>query len=244
MRDAAQLELLHTFAIGYRAEYEALPYESDESSVRFFLNNGMFESVDAEILYCVIRHFRPRTIIEVGSGYSSLLAAHAAQRNRDDGSPCELIAIEPFPPHWLKAGLNGLTRLIEAPIEDVPISEFLRLGPNDVFFIDSSHVIRTGGDVVREYLEILPRLHSGVLVHCHDIYLPRDYPRDLVVRDHNFWTEQYILHAFLLFNRAFEVVWAGSYMQLAYPERLASAFPSYSRGTFWPKSLWMRRVAG
>ena len=243
MRERSQLELLDQFAASYRAEYDALPFEHPGRPCRFFVNNGVFESVDAEMLYCIIRNFRPHRIIEIGSGFSTLLAAQAAIVNRDLDAPCELTAIEPFPSPPLANPLPGLTRLVRTGVEDVALDKFRQLEANDILFIDSSHVLRIGGDVVREYLEILPSLRPGVIIHCHDIYLPADYPKELVLGDRNFWTEQYLLHAFLQFNRAFEVLWAASYMHLHYPDRLASAFTSYSRGSFWPKSFWMRRVA-
>ena len=110
-------------------------------------------------------------------------------------------------------------------------------------FIDSSHVVRIGGDVVFEFLQVLPRLRIGVLVHVHDIFLPAEYARDWVIRQKRFWTEQYLLQAFLAFNSAFEIVWAASYMHMNHPQRLAAAFPSYRPDRCWPGSFWFRRVA-
>ena len=113
---------------------------------------------------------------------------------------------------------------------------------HDILFIDSSHVLRIGGDVQYEYLEILPRLARGVIVHSHDIFLPAEYPRHWVLEEHKFWTEQYLLQAFLAFNDSFEVLWAGSYMHLKHPEKLEEAFSSYKRERTLPGSFWMRKV--
>jgi len=150
--------------------------------------------------------------------------------------------------------------VIPRPVEDLDLELFRNLAANDVLFIDSSHVVKTGSDVVREYLEILPALPPGVLVHVHDIFLPWDYPRDLVVKNLCFWSEQYLLQAFLSFNSSFEVIWASSAMQAFYPRALESAFPywkdSYQRlpkferrfvptldgRRVWPSSFWMVRV--
>jgi hypothetical protein len=114
------------------------------------------------------------------------------------------------------------------------------LGENDILFIDSTHVLRIGSDVQYEFLEVLPRLRPGVYVHIHDIFMPAEYPEAWVRREHRFWTEQYLLQAFLCYNGAFEVIWAGSYMHLKHPDELAAAFASYGPGRH-PGSFWIRR---
>ena len=206
--------------------------------------NGTFDSVDGEILYCMIRHFKPQRIVEIGSGFSTYCAAQACLVNHEkDGRQCELVAVEPFPSRTLRAGFPGLSRLITTPIQEMPLSYFESLGENDILFIDSSHVLKIGSDVHYEYLELLPRLGPGVVVHVHDIFLPHDYPRHWVMREHRFWTEQYLLQAFLAFNQAFEVLWASAYLHRKHPDRLATAFPSYDRTRHYPASFWMRRIS-
>jgi hypothetical protein len=113
--------------------------------------------------------------------------------------------------------------------------------------------------VCRIYLEILPRLKPGVLVHIHDVCLPLEYPREWIVGEHKFWSEQYLLQAFLAFNTSFEVLWASSYLSLKEPELLAEAFPSWpgsyerlparlwatptrDRKNVWPVSFWLRKT--
>jgi hypothetical protein len=152
-----------------------------------------------------------------------------------------LIAIDPYPNPVLKSGFPGLSRVIEDEVQDLPLELFTSLGPNDILFIDSSHILRIGSDVQYECLEIVPRVASGVVVHFHDIFLPSEYPKDIIFKGFQFPNEQYLVQAFLAFNDAFEIVWAGSFMHLTHPERLESAFPSYSRATRWPGSLWVRR---
>jgi hypothetical protein len=112
----------------------------------------------------------------------------------------------------------------------LPISE---LKENDILFIDPSHVLKIGNDVQYEYLEILPRLNKGVIVHVHDIFIPCNYPKKWVLEKHRFWNEQYLFQAFLAFNNAFEVLWGGSYMHLRHPDKLEEAFNSYNRKTIW-----------
>ncbi|MCD6505100.1 class I SAM-dependent methyltransferase [Candidatus Poribacteria bacterium] len=228
MNEQAQVELLGEF-LRFKGEYDLLP------------SHPNFGPVDTEILYCMIRYFKPQRVIEIGSGHSTRISARAILKNEGEGHGCELIAIDPYPDDELKGGFPGLSKLIPAKVEEVDLSEFGRLRENDILFIDSSHVLRIGGDVQYEYLEIMPRLAKGVIVHLHDIFLPMEYPRDWVLEMYRFWNEQYLLQAFLAFNDAFEVLWAGSYIHLNYPEKLERAFDSYDRGKVWPSSFWMRR---
>jgi len=205
--------------------------------------NGVFGSVDGEILYCMIRYFKPGKIFEIGSGYSTYLSAQAILKNKEyNDHECELIAVEPYLNDVLKAGFPGLSKLISAKIQDVSLLEFGKLKENDILFIDSSHVLKIGSDVQYEYLDILPRLSKGVIVHVHDIFLPAEYPKEWVLKDYIFWTEQYLLQAFLAFNDSFEVLWAGNYMHLKYPNKLEDAFSSYKRDERLPGSFWMRKI--
>jgi hypothetical protein len=127
-------------------------------------------------------------------------------------------------------------------VEQVPLESFLHLDENDILFIDSSHVIKIGGDVNYLLLEVLPRLNKGVVVHFHDVFLPEEYPKRFVFERHQFWSEQYLLQAFLSFNYAFEVLWAGYYMYHNYPREFKSVFPSYTEGErHAPGSFWIRR---
>jgi predicted O-methyltransferase YrrM len=245
LRIPTQLELLEHLRGRYRHEYDAFPRHPQGAPWMYHVDNGSFESVDGEILYCFIREFRPRRIMEIGSGYSTFLAGQAIGRNRaeDAAYSCDLVAIEPAPNAVLRRGFPGLTRLVESRVQDVPLEEFEALRGNDILFIDSSHVLKIGSDVQYLFLEVLPRLCPGVLVHVHDVFLPANYPREWVVRERRFYTEQYLLHAFLLFNRQWEVVWSASYLHLNHPEALEAAFETYTRHTRWPGSFWIRRVA-
>ena len=232
MNDAEQLRLLREVFPQFREEYEAIPTAPTEDPAEFHLNNGLFDGTDALVLYCMLRHLRPRRVIEIGSGYSSRLAARAARAN---GST-DLVCIEPYPDEVLRAGFAGLTSLIPSKVEDVPLDLFTELEASDVLFIDSSHVVRIGSDVTYLFLEVLPRLRPGVAVHVHDIFLPFEYPRDWVTGELRFWTEQYLLHAFLAFNSAFRVLFANSYANARYPTELRETFPSapwWGGGSFW-----------
>jgi len=241
LNEKEQLRLLSLFSSTLRSEYSRFPRRRTNVPYEFHFNNTWFESVDAELLYCMIRHFKPTRIMEIGSGYSTYVSAAAIRTNREGGADCELIAIEPYPNATLKAGVPGLAKLIAAEVQEVPLVEFEKLKENDILFIDSSHVVKIGGDVTYEYLEILPRLNRGVLVHVHDIFLPAEYPRDWVLREHLFWNEQYLLRAFLTFNKRIEVLWGSYYMHLVHPDELEAAFDSYDRNSL-PASFWIRVV--
>lgn len=235
LNEAGQLRLLRDAFPRFRQEYEQLPLVPTEPG-RFYLNNGAFEGTDALALYCMIRHFRPSLILEVGSGFSSLLAAEAALKN----GQTKLVCIEPYPSEFLKAGFPGLTSLITEKVQEVELSVFEQLGPNDVLFIDSSHVVKIGGDVNYLFLEVLPRLKPGVVVHVHDIFLPGEYHRGWILDNGWFWTEQYLLQAFLAFNSAFEILLANSYLGRKHIEELRRTFPS-APGHHAGGSFWMRR---
>ena len=236
---AEQLDLMQKFQ--FNQELMAFPVEQLHPR-EFSYDNGVFGFGDAEYLYNVIRFFRPRRLIEIGSGQSTLLAAHAIEANRrDDPEPCEHICIEPYENEWLEE-LN--VKVIREPVELVDKDIFRSLTANDILFIDSSHVIRPQGDVLFEYLEILPILNHGVLVHVHDIFSPRDYPEDWISRRVRLWNEQYLLEAFLSFNDTFKIIGALNFLKHHYPHELASCCPILKEqmDSREPGSFWMRRV--
>ena len=243
MREADQVRLVEDFARRFRAEYDALPRAKLSGPPRFYLDNPFFGSVDAEMLYSMIRATKPRRIFEIGAGFSTLLAAQAVERNVADGAPCRLESYDPFPAAYLRNGIAGLEAIEATAAQDIPLSVFEALDAGDILFLDSTHVIRVGGDVVYEVLEVLPRLRPGVLVHLHDIFLPAEYPRDWIMEQRLFWNEQYLLQAFLSFNAAYEVVWGAGFMHLHHPRELAAAFASYDPAVTRPGSFWVRRVA-
>jgi hypothetical protein len=248
INEQRQIELIGQF-LRFKHEYDAFPRRRASRPWQFYANNPNFGPVDAEMLYCMIRHFRPRKVVEIGCGYSTYLLAEALRKNEEEtGHQAELIAVDLHPGRVLKSGFPGLSRLIPQRVEEVDLAEFEALEENDILSIDSSHVLRIGGDVHHEYLEILPRLSKGVIVHIHDVFLPSEYPRRWVLQMHRFWNEQYLAQAFLAFNGAFEIVWCGSYMHVKHPDKLAEAFASYDQSTVWATdrpgatSLWIRKT--
>lgn len=244
LRESHQLVLLDELK-RFANEYDAFPESAptaDPSTAAFYLNNGAFESVDAEVLYAMIRHFKPRRIIEIGSGHSTLLMLSALKANRRDGIDAVLESYDPYPAVFLASVQANADLLLKpCPVQDVPLEEFAKLKDGDILFIDSSHVLKVGSDVQYEYLQILPSLNHGVLVHVHDVFLPSDYPKSSIVVHQRFWNEQYILQAFLTFNDQFEVLWAASYLHTVHQDALRAAFASYDGSVVHPGSFWMRR---
>lgn len=234
MNDAMQLDLLRNHFTKFREECSNFPAEPPPGQRR------PFRGVDALVGYCMVRHFQPRLIIEVGSGFSSLVLGQAAAKNKNSA----LICIDPFPSDFIRRGFPALRSLIEEKIQDIDLEFFSQLESGDILFVDSSHTVKIGGDVNYLFLEVLPRLKPGVIVHVHDIFLPFEYRRDWVLDELRFWNEQYLLQAFLTFNSEFEVLLANSYLNHYHQEDLKTAFPglqSWAGGSFW-----MRRkgVAG
>ncbi len=241
MNEQAQAALLALFCEQYKSEFDQFRSTPPSLPGEFSLANTSFGPVDAEILYCMVRYFKPQRVIEIGSGNSTLVSAKALLKNAEMGKRPELTAIEPFPNPKLEAGMDGLKRLIKANVQSVPLSEFETLTENDVLFIDSSHVLKEASDVWYEYLEILPRLKRGVVVHLHDIFLPFPYPRSWVVDELRFWNEQYLLQALLTYSKAFEVLWGGMYMKHRRPDELRKAFKSFNENV-QPGSFWIRKI--
>lgn len=233
-----QIDLLESLRTGFLAEYSRF----QEPGCPFNFNQGFFGSVDAEVLYGLVRREKPKRIVEIGSGYSTVLSSMALEKNTAEGAPGELIAIEPYPKREVLDKCKRLTRLVEKKVEEVDLGEFEQLGERDILFIDSSHVSRVASDVNYEFFEILPRLKPGVLIHVHDIFLPGDYPEAWIKEHKLFWNELYLLRAFLSFNDSFEVVWAGAQMNRLHPDLLQAAFPSYRKGATEPGSFWFRRI--
>ena len=236
MNVAAQLALLQT--VGVHARDAAYPTDPPPDPTTYHYGNDQYPPLDALFLHGAIRHFRPRRMIEVGSGYSSLVTANVNRRYL--GMSLEFTCIEPFPRQFLIDGVDGISGLRRQKVEEVELDFFDRLGENDVLFIDSSHVVKIGSDVNFLLFDVLPRLKPGVLVHIHDVFLPDEYPKIWMLDQCRNWNEQYVVRAFLQYNSAWEIVWAAHYMATRHPTEVTTAFlPARVQGG---GSLWLRRL--
>lgn len=234
-----QLDLLKKFHFNDELIRFPLDRQADHE---FFYRNGFFESGDAEYLYNMVRLFKPKRIFEIGSGQSTLLAASAVAANRgeDPDYQCQHVCIEPYEVGWLEQlGVDVLRK----PVESIDTSFFSQLDDNDILFIDSSHMIRPQGDVLFEYFEILPILKSGVLIHIHDIFTPKDY-LDEWIQSGCFWNEQYLLEAFLSYNSEFKIIGALNFLKHHYPDELTERCPILEKqlDSREPGSFWLRRA--
>jgi hypothetical protein len=182
-------------------------------------------------------------VLELGAGFSTLVSAAAARANREDGVETRLVSCDPYASRDAAAGVDGLAELRAVPAERLDDSHFGELSSGDILFIDSSHTVRVGGDVVHLLCEVIPRLAPGVIVHVHDIYLPYEYPRELIEEARWYWAEQYLLQALLAGNERLEVL-VGAYALFREDrERLRAAIPNLDPSQP-PHSFWMRVKEG
>jgi len=234
-----QLSLLDRFS--YNNELEKIPVEKT-GGIEFYYKNDSFGFGDSEYLYNMVRFYKPGKIIEIGSGNSTLMAAGAIKQNKKEKPDyfCEHICIEPYEAAWLE---NQEVKVLRKKVECVEKQIFSELKANDILFIDSSHMIRPQGDVLFEYLEILPVLNKGVLVHVHDIFTPKDYLDEWVLDEMKLWNEQYFLEAFLSLNNDYKIVGALNYLKHNYFKELTEKCPVLaSNPTEEPCSFWMVKM--
>ena len=211
------------------------PLKDPGDGLTYFYENDQYPVLDAEFLFAALNHFKPKNMIEIGSGYSSLITADVNRRLLKGG--LNFTCIEPFPRQFLIDGVDGITHLEVSKVEDLPLSYFDQLGDGDILFIDSSHVSKVGSDVNYLFFEIVPRLKPGVIVHVHDIFLPDEYPETWALHQNRNWNEQYVLQAFLQFNSEWKVLWAAHLMGTRHKSAVQKTFPRYPKlgggGSFW-----------
>ncbi len=205
----------------------------------YHYRNEFFHALDADVLYAIVRWLSPRRLVEVGSGYSTLVIEAAAIRNREGGKPLQHEVYDPYPSRVLGPVNAGLT-LSAAPAENIDLSVFTSLESGDLLFIDTTHTVRPAGDVVRLLLEVLPQVAPGVVVQIHDIFRPFEYPRELGDRFGAYWQEHHLVQAFLAFNQDFEVLCANHALFRQRRSEVQEVIPRLEEG-MTPSSLWLRR---
>lgn len=223
-----QINLLHELE-KFSLEFQQLINEN-----KYDLHAKAFSWHDSPVYYSLIRHFKPEHIIEVGGGNSTILAYYASLKNQNTS----VTVIDPFLKESFKNKFPSSIKLIEKPVQNVPLHTFETLSKNDILFIDSTHVSKIGSDVNFLILEVLPILQSGVLVHFHDIHLPT-YPKKWLTDKLVFWNEQFLLHAFLIGNNNFEISFGVAYMGISHPELMKDFFDT--KGVPGGGSFWLRR---
>lgn len=203
----------------------------------FYDGNSQFSHLDARMLFALLQLWRPARIIEVGSGYSTLLMEDVNRRLL--GGTSRITSIEPYPrPFMQRLGTRGIT-LIEQKAQDVAFDHFAELQAGDVLFIDSSHVAKTGSDVNTLVFDVLPRLSAGVRIHFHDIFLPHEYPKSWICEGRS-WNEQYLVRALLQFGaNHFRVLFSSAYASTCLPQAVTEALGGtlLSGGSLWIEKL-------
>lgn len=231
-----QISLLKEFERYYR---ELSFPEEKKREFRFYYENPNYLYSDAIFLHCMIRHFKPANIIEIGSGYSSCCTLDTNEYFFDNAIHCTFL--EPYPELLLSLIRKEDRQRIEilpSRLQDVGADLFDRLGKNDLLIIDSTHVLKTGSDVDRIFAEILPRLQTGVLIHFHDVFYPFEYPREWV-HEGRAWNEAYALRNFLQYNDTFEIVFFNTYLEQLMPEYFDEKMPLCLKNT--GGSIWLRK---
>jgi len=232
-RADAQEALLVEFA----RFYDDFPWKEETSKGRrFHYKQKYFKFGDALILYSMLRHFEPRSVLEVGSGFSSALMLDV--RALFLGGCTKLTFIEPYPDRLepLLTGEDRATvRLVYEPVQRVSVDTFGALESGDILFVDSSHVSKVGSDLNFLFFEVLPVLKPGVIVHFHDIFWPFEYPRQWIL-DGRAWNEAYLLRAFLQYNTEFEILFFNSFAARRFRPFFEARMPIFLQnpgGSFW-----------
>lgn len=234
--DAAHARFIDDALTPHLAAFaQLLSRQTPDDPLHFPSGNDQFSPIDAFVLFGSLLQHAPRRIVEVGSGYSTLLM-RAVNRTHFDGR-IAIDCVEPYPRAFLQHPDIGVT-LHTQPVQSAPMALFSALEAGDLLFIDSSHVAKTGSDVNHLFFEILPRLADGVIVHVHDIFLPFDYPRDWVIEGRRSWNEQYLLRALLMDSRRWHVLFGVAHATHAFPDRFAAiastlALPHSGGSSFW-----------
>jgi len=198
------------------SEYKNI-VKKNQNNFKYTLLNGAFEWMDARLLHYFLQKNKPKKIIEIGSGNSTLLTYNTKQMFNLD---LEIICIEPYPSDYLVSLHDkGKITLIKNNLENIDLNIFTTLTENDILFIDSSHVLKLDSDVLFYFTKIFPLINKGVLIHIHDIFFPYDYPLDWL-KEGRFWNEQYFLYVFLQYNDKYKIKFCNSYSQFKYSNEL------------------------
>lgn len=213
--DAARFATWLHKLIPFAAEFNPPIAGSEQNCRQFFWENSQFSYSDAMSYYTFVRLLRPKRIIEIGAGFSTLVALEALASNESGSITC----IEPYPRDFLQT--NNTIELKTIPAQELQ-PDFLNanLNDGDVLFIDSTHTVKSGSDCLHLYLRLLPQIKRDIYVHVHDVFLPFGLPQSWLLQRQIFWTEQYLLMAWLLDNPKTELIYGSSFNAMQHPELL------------------------
>jgi len=240
-----QLALLKYLGDSYGDECK-WPLIAPNDKAQFYLNNNSFSYGCAATLYCMIRHKKPKRVLETGSGFSSLIIHQALKVNKKEGHRGAHFVVDPFPCEQIQSGIITPNKLYTIGAEETDLAVFTQLEDGDILFIDSSHQAKIGSDVNFLFLEVLPRLKKGVIIHVHDINFPYDYPKSYALNEsfRQFWTEQYLLQALLIYSSAFKILLSMDYLMREKKKDFSKAFSYYNPkiNTSISGSFWMEKI--
>ena len=221
----------------YSKELIQLRLNQKQNNHNFDIDNQFFSRGDADFLYQFIRYTKPKTIIEVGSGNSTIISNLAVSKNFTENKNCEINCIDP-------GNINVISNLnikrIKKKVENCEISLFNKLKKNDLLIIDSTHIIKPFGDVLKIYQEIIPNLNKNVNICIHDIFTPYSYPVDWII-DHNlFWNEQYLLETLLMDKKNYKLIAPLYYLKKKKFSKLKEICPYLKRNSR-PTSFYIQK---
>lgn len=238
LNSEGQLKMFEEF----KQYYSEQPwFDQKKEPLRYYFHNPSYSYSDAICLYCMIRHLRPRRIIEIGSGYSSTVMLDTNELFFSNSIACTFI--DPHPEllfSLLKDSDYGHAEIISQKVQDVASSKFAELGARDILFVDSTHVSKIGSDINHIFFTLLPLLKSEVFIHFHDIFYPFEYPKEWVYEGCA-WNEAYVLRAFLQYNSSFRIVFLNTFLEHFYRERFAEHMPLCLKNP--GGSIWLERLA-
>jgi len=221
----------------YANELKQLNLTKKSPNYNFNIKNKFFEHGDAEIYYQLIRRYKPRNILEIGSGQSTLIALEAIKKNKNTyKTNTKITCVEPYENIWLNR-LN--IKILRKKIEDVDKNYYLKLKSGDILFVDSSHIIKPQGDVLKIFFEIIPKLKKGVIIHIHDIFTPKDYPKKWLITENKFWNEQYLVEALMMNKNKYEIYLMLNYLKNNAYKELKKICP-YLKKNSEPASLYLK----
>jgi hypothetical protein len=208
---------------------------------RYFSENDWYGLGDAAVYFALIRLFKPKRIIEIGSGFSSAVALDTSDQFLN--GMIDFTFIDPYPDRLrllLGAHDESKLKVLTHTVQTIPLEEFAALDSGDILFIDSTHILKTGSDVSFELFSVLPSLKPGVFIHFHDTFWPFEYPKEWVIDDNRSWNELYALRAFLMNNPDYEILFFNHYFAKVHHEKVLSECPNLAGGL--GGGLWLRKI--
>lgn len=240
-RTDEQMKLVEHF----KNYYHEIPFDFTglkNDTLRYKCEGAFYIYSDVVFLYCMMRHFKPKQIIEIGSGFSSAIMLDVNELFLKDSM--NFVFIDPDPERLyslIRADDIKNSKICEMEVQDVDVEIFKYLKSGDFLFIDSSHVSKTGSDVNYVLFEILPLLKSGVFIHFHDIFYPFEYPIHWITERKWFWNELYLLRAFLTDNDKYEIIVFNSFLQYKFREWFELEMPICLENEINTGGIWIRK---